>query len=564
MKNVLVNWRIGRKLALLLGSGLGPAVCVAGLALWGFSAIRGAVGEQQASAERIMSAQHAAADMGRVTSIVGHIALGGNCASCHGDSYAGDRERQANTMKEYLTLLSHLKEEESHSEGRRLVGELEAAGVRWHEVNTRVLQLSHQGKRREATEVYRTESIANYAPVDKALQNYLNWQKPRTVEMKDRVQKYTSRMPIAVGVLALLAIGIAWFLGMSITRGIARPLSAAAAHLGVVAAGDVSRDVPEEHLGRGDEIGQVSQAAQAMTASLREVLKSISVEIQVLSSSSAELSSSSGHMTEGSRQASEKAHSVAAAAEQVSVNVSSVAAGMEQTANNLTNVSSSTDQMTSTIGEIAGNSEKARHITEDATRQAARITEQMNQLGAAAREIGKVTETITEISSQTNLLALNATIEAARAGTAGKGFAVVANEIKELAQQTAAATEDIKNRIQGVQTSTASGISEIEKVSHIVQEVSEIVSSIAAAIEEQATVTKDIARNIADASTGVKDANQRVAETSQATQEIAKEIAVVDHAAIEMADGTGQVRTRADELAKSAEHLQSLVSRFRV
>ena len=173
--------------------------------------------------------------------------------------------------------------------------------------------------------------------------------------------------------------------------------------------------------------------------------------------------------------------------------------------------------MTATIGEIAGNSEKARRITEEATRQAARISEQMNQLGAAAQLIGKVTETITEISSQTNLLALNATIEAARAGSAGKGFAVVANEIKELAQQTAAATEDIKGRIAGVQSSTAGGIAEIGKVSQVIHDVSDIVASIAAAIEEQATVTKDIARNIAEASTGVRDANKRVSETSQAT-----------------------------------------------
>ena len=222
----------------------------------------------------------------------------------------------------------------------------------------------------------------------------------------------------------------------------------------------------------------------------------------------------------------------------MTANVTSVAAGMEQTTTNLTSVASATEQMTATIGEIAGNSEKARRITEEATRQAARISEQMNQLGAAAQQIGKVTETITEISSQTNLLALNATIEAARAGSAGKGFAVVANEIKELAKQTAAATEDIKGRIAGVQSSTAGGIAEIGKVSQVIHDVSDIVSSIAAAIEEQSTVTKDIARNIAEASTGVRDANQRVAESSQATAEIAREIAGVDQAA--RTDGGGQ------------------------
>jgi methyl-accepting chemotaxis protein len=185
-------------------------------------------------------------------------------------------------------------------------------------------------------------------------------------------------------------------------------------------------------------------------------------------------------------------------------------------------------------------------------------------LGQAAREIGKVTETINEISSQTNLLALNATIEAARAGSAGKGFAVVANEIKALAQQTASATEDIKGRIASVQSSTASGITEIEKVSAVIREVSEIVSSIAAAIEEQATVTKDIAQNIGEASTGVNEANLRVAESSQATKDIAREILIVDQAAGQMAEGSGQIRRSASELSKVADFLLHAMSRFQV
>jgi methyl-accepting chemotaxis protein len=186
----------------------------------------------------------------------------------------------------------------------------------------------------------------------------------------------------------------------------------------------------------------------------------------------------------------------------------------------------------------------------------------MNQLGEAAREIGKVTETITEISSQTNLLALNATIEAARAGSAGKGFAVVATEIKALAQQTANATEDIKARIAGVQAATSGGIDEIEKVSHVIQEVSDIVGAIAAAIEEQSAATKEIAHNIATASSGVTDANSRVSETSLVSREIAKDIFEVDHAARGMAAGGGNVRASATELSTAAERLKLAAARF--
>jgi methyl-accepting chemotaxis protein len=220
------------------------------------------------------------------------------------------------------------------------------------------------------------------------------------------------------------------------------------------------------------------------------------------------------------------------------------------------------EQMTSTITGIAGNSEKARRITKEAVNQAARITEQMNQFNRAAQEIGKVTETIGAISSQTNLLALNATIEAAHAGAAGKGFAVVAGEVKNLAQQAAAATQEIKARIADIQSCAATGIDEIGRVSQIIHEVTEIVTSIAAAIEEEATVTAAISQNLVEASTGFADANRRVAETSDVTKHIAREISVVDQAAGQLSGGSEQVRTSAFELSRIAEQVRTVISRF--
>jgi methyl-accepting chemotaxis protein len=261
---------------------------------------------------------------------------------------------------------------------------------------------------------------------------------------------------------------------------------------------------------------------------------------------------------------SDKANTVAAAAEEASANTLSIAAGMEQSSSSLSSVASATEEMSATVGDISSNTSKARSISEQAMGQAHTITDQMQKLGQAAQEIGHVTETITNISAQTNLLALNATIEAARAGTAGKGFAVVANEIKELARQTAEATEDIKARIAGIQSSTGTAISDIGQITNVIKDVGAIVASIAAAIEEQATVTKDVAGNIAQASGGVREANQRVSETAEVSKTIAHDIAGVSSAVVDIRQGGEHVEASAIELSRLAEQLGAQVSQFRM
>jgi methyl-accepting chemotaxis protein len=218
--------------------------------------------------------------------------------------------------------------------------------------------------------------------------------------------------------------------------------------------------------------------------------------------------------------------------------------------------------MTSTIGEIATNSEKARTITAEAAQEAHRVTALMQQLSKAAQGISKVTEVITNISEQTNLLALNATIEAARAGAAGKGFGVVAHEIKELAHQTAAATEEIKGKVHGIQSSTSETLDNLGRITTVIAQVSEIVNTIATAIEEQSTVTRDIARNVSEAAKGVKDGNQRVAQISTVARSVARDIATVNQAAGEISSGSDQILTSADELSKLAQALQAILDRF--
>jgi methyl-accepting chemotaxis protein len=560
----LEDIKIGKKLTLLLAGAVGSVICVGGLGLWATSAIRATGDQQQIEADKLMSAERAASDLGLVNAVVGHITLSPNCAGCHGTATGGDISGEAGMAAESRSLLNDLKAHSDTPEGLKLAGDLATVGTGWLDANSHVLELIQAGKRKDALEVYATESVPSVGPAQQALESYMKWERPRVAERRAHADLVAARMPLPIALLSFLSAALAALLGLVLTRSITKPITAAVSHLNDIARGDVSRDVPQQYLGRGDEIGALGKAMQAMCVSLRSVLAEITGGIHVMSSSSAELSANSTQMSDGSHKASGNAHNVAAAVKQMTANVISVAAGMEQTSTNLTGVENATGQMTATVGEIAGNSEKARRITEEATRQAVRISEQMNQLGAAAQQIGKVTETITEISSQTNLLALNATIEAARAGSAGKGFAVVANEIKALAQQTAAATEDIKTRIAGVQHSTAQGIAGIGSISQVIHDVSDIVSSIAAAIEEQSMVTKEIARNIAEASTGVQDANKRVAEVSTATAEIAKEIAGVDQASGQMAAGSEQVMVSSGELSRVAEQLQVTMQRFKV
>ena len=369
---------------------------------------------------------------------------------------------------------------------------------------------------------------------------------------------------VAMLTTSIIATVLLIMVSLWISRSISRPLDFTVSHLEQVSRGDLSHDFPREYVERKDEIGNQARAIQLMCVNLRAMIQEVKGGIRVLADSSAGLLASAGHMSSGSRDASDRAQMVAAAAEEMSSNVTLVATSMEQTTNNLASVTASTHQMTSTIGEIAVNSKQARAITAEATCQADRIAEQMTQLGEAAREIGKVTEVITEISAQTNLLALNATIEAARAGSAGKGFAVVANEIKALAQQTAAATEEIRTRIGGVQTSTVLGVSEIKKVFEVIRQVSGIVNSIGAAIDEQAQATANIAGNISDASAGVHEVNSRVAESSQVSIAIAHDIVLVHGAAEAIATGSNQISSRATDLATAAERLKVAVSSFQV
>lgn len=313
-----------------------------------------------------------------------------------------------------------------------------------------------------------------------------------------------------------------------------------------------------------DEVAEMATWFNVFMDKLQLLIREISENSKTLEGSSSGLTSIAGQLAKGTVDMLSRSNGVAAAAEEMSTNMTNVAAASEQASTNVNMVAAATEEMTVTVREIAQNSEKARGITEKAVENTNNAKAKVNELGQAALQISKVTEVITEISEQTNLLALNATIEAARAGEAGKGFAVVANEIKELAKQTATATQEIKSRIDGIQSSTNVTVVEIEQISKIIVEINDIVGTIATAVEEQSVSSQEISNNISQASQGIAEVNENVIQTSTVAASISDDIGGINHGLQDISENSSQVDGRAGELSKLALQLQSLVGRFKI
>jgi methyl-accepting chemotaxis protein len=360
---------------------------------------------------------------------------------------------------------------------------------------------------------------------------------------------------LVAGVLLAVA------LGLILTRLITGPLFKGVNLAKAMADGDLTKTMDVD---QKDEIGMLAKSLNEMTTSLRRMFGDISQGVSQVDGSSVQLAAIANQMSSGAESTATRSGQVAAAAEEMSANQSSVAAAMEQASVNVNMVAAAAEEMTATINEIASNSSKAKIITGEAVNQSQKASERVNELGRAADEINKVTEAITEISEQTNLLALNATIEAARAGEAGKGFAVVANEIKDLAKQTAEATLEIKNKIQGIQQATGVTVTEINQISAVIADVDQIVATIASAVEEQSATTKEIAQNVNQASQGITEVNENVSQSSSVAAEIATDIAAVNDSANEMSKASNQVKVSAEELATIAEKLKEMVARFKI
>jgi methyl-accepting chemotaxis protein len=363
---------------------------------------------------------------------------------------------------------------------------------------------------------------------------------------------------IVLIVAGTLLAGLIFFL---VARSITGRLKQGVTFADLMAEGDLTQDID---IDCEDETGKLSRAMNRMVKNLRGMMENISQGVETLSGSSEQLNEASQTMSADSSEASELTESVASAANEMSESMATVRASIEETSGNVNSVSAAAEEMTATINEIVNNTEQSRQVTETAVAQAGMVSEKVSHLGVAALEIGKVTETITDISEQTNLLALNATIEAARAGDAGKGFAVVANEIKVLANQTAEATTEIRMKIERMQGSTQETTEGIEDIIRVINEVNQSVNAIVEAVEQQSMATSEIAQNVSQASLGISDVTNNVAECSVIADEVAKNIVNVSIASSEISNRSVNVKFTAKELSELAAKLNDLMNQFKL
>jgi methyl-accepting chemotaxis protein len=381
---------------------------------------------------------------------------------------------------------------------------------------------------------YSDKAIAINDAIKQALGDMVDSQMKLLNEEKEQIASANAALFLTIGITTFAAIAIGAIVAIYLSRKISAATASVLRQAEAIAKGDLTED--EVRVVSEDELGDLTRAINKMHANLREIIQSISDNAQNLANASEEFSAVSQQISANSQETSAQANTVTTATEQVSRGLQTVAA--------------STEEMSATIKEIAKSSTEAAKVADGAMRTAAETNAIVAKLGESSAEIGQVIKVITSIAQKTDLLALNATVEAARAGEVGAGFAVVANEVKELAKQTATATEDISRKIEAIQSDAKGAVTAIKSISEVIGQVNDISGTIATAVEEQSATTSEMSRNISEAARGAGEVAQNIQGVAEAAQSTSH--------------GATDSQKAAKTLAQMSTELHDLVGRFKL
>ncbi|QQO20499.1 HAMP domain-containing protein [Bradyrhizobium diazoefficiens] len=571
MLSLVQNLRIGTKLA--IASALGVLLVGAMIAsqVLGNASVRET--SQSALEQHEIAREAATAEVAvhGMQLAVRDLRLANNAADLQKATRSlDDRQKSAGVLVEAMLRLSHAAENRARMEKLRSLAAdygkaaQQIAGVRGEALAAsgadgppRAAKLNE-----DAIRIAREVTLPIAAQLDALVTEIADYASRRSKEKNAASaaqMRSSDQLAILIGALAMFVLVGSWLMSFLT---IARPIRALTVAMDKLAGGDFSVVLPG--LGRKDEVGDVAAAVEKFKiVSERKAREEAEAKISQEQAAAAQRKAEMHKLADGFEAAiGEIVDTVSSAATELEASASTltstatrgqeltivVAAASEEASTNVQSVASATEELSSSITEISRQVQESARVASEAVSQARTTTDRVGELSAAAARIGDVVELINTIAGQTNLLALNATIEAARAGEAGRGFAVVASEVKALAEQTAKATGEIGQQIAGIQTATEHSVGAIKDISHTIEKLSEISSTIAAAVEEQGAATQEISRNVQQAAEG--------------THQVSANITDVQHGASETGSASSQVLAAAQSLSGDSNRLKLEVGRF--